>query len=185
MRGRERGRTQELLDTQYQEASNGAEIEFSMPLARMTTECIELRDSLGISQTQLADRMGTKQSVISRFENLDGRLPSYDFLARLAAALGHPPGMTLFGDFMAVVPLDKHELVRERAEREGISTQSFLERLILRALSHYDARDFRWLDFANAADNRFVPSADRRGGTGRVESTESERHPESDFARAG
>ena len=99
MKGNEGGHTEDLLETQYLEAPNRAEIDYTRPLAQLTSECVELRDTFGISQTQLAERMNTKQSVISRFENLDGRLPSYDFIARLSAALGHSPGMTLYGDW--------------------------------------------------------------------------------------
>jgi ribosome-binding protein aMBF1 (putative translation factor) len=45
----------------------------------------DLRTSAGLTQRQLADRMGTTQSVISRLEQA-GRLPTLDLLARVAAA---------------------------------------------------------------------------------------------------
>ena len=91
--------------------------------AEIIMESIESRHAQKISQADLARRMGSKQSVISRFENM-GRLPSYDFISRLAMALGHSPGMTLYGEYMAIIPLAKQGLIKDRAEREGISTEA-------------------------------------------------------------
>jgi transcriptional regulator with XRE-family HTH domain len=47
----------------------------------------ELRTSAGLSQRELADRMGTTQSVISRLEEGGGGRPRLDTLARVATAL--------------------------------------------------------------------------------------------------
>jgi hypothetical protein len=73
--------------------------------------------------------MKTKQTVISRFENM-GRLPNYDFIARLPLALGHTPGMTLCGDYMAVVPIEKQNFIKELAEKENISTRKFIQDIL-------------------------------------------------------
>ena len=47
---------------------------------------IEARAAAGLTQHELAERIGTKQSSISRLENGDAE-PSFDMLRRLAAAL--------------------------------------------------------------------------------------------------
>jgi transcriptional regulator with XRE-family HTH domain len=47
----------------------------------------ELRTSAGLSQRELAERMGTTQSVISRLEEGGGAHPRLDTLARVATAL--------------------------------------------------------------------------------------------------
>ena len=47
----------------------------------------DLRTTAGLTQRQLAERMGTTQSVISRLEQA-GRLPTLDLLARIATATG-------------------------------------------------------------------------------------------------
>lgn len=48
----------------------------------------DLRISAGLTQKELADRMGTTQSVISRLEEGGGSGNRVDTLARVANALG-------------------------------------------------------------------------------------------------
>lgn len=47
----------------------------------------DLRTGAGLTQHELAERMGTTQSVISRLEQA-GRLPTLELLARVAGATG-------------------------------------------------------------------------------------------------
>ena len=47
------------------------------------------RTKAGLSQADLADRIGTRQSVISRLEDADYEGHSLNMLHRIAAALGH------------------------------------------------------------------------------------------------
>lgn len=121
--------TLDLLDQQYLEADNKGELDYWAPLARIIMESIALRDAKSMTQADLAQKMKTRQSVISRFENM-GRLPSYKFFTKLALALGHAPGMTLYGDYMAVVPPEKQGWVRENAARKKIPPQRFVQILL-------------------------------------------------------
>ncbi len=57
----------------------------SPELRRLTDEA---RNEAGLSQAELADRIGTKQSVISRLEDADYEGHSLSMLHRIAAALG-------------------------------------------------------------------------------------------------
>jgi transcriptional regulator with XRE-family HTH domain len=118
-----------ILDKQYLEADNKEKIDYWTPLTKIIMESIELRDLKGMSQTDLSERMKTRQSVISRFENM-GRLPNYDFIVRLALALEHVPGMTLYGDYMAVVPIEKQSLIKKLAQKENTSTSKFVQNLL-------------------------------------------------------
>lgn len=119
----------EMLDKQYLESSNKKELDYWAPLSKIILESVELRDSKGLSQTDLASLMKTKQSVISRFENM-GRIPSYDFIARLAIALNHSPGMTLYGDFMAIVPAEKQKIIKEIANEEKTTTNRVVQNIL-------------------------------------------------------
>jgi len=123
----------EILDEQYREAENKSEIDFWTPLTKIIMESMEIRSKKSLSQNDLAKLMKTKQSVISRFENM-GRLPNYDFVSRLAIALGHPLGMTMYGDFMAVIPGEKQKMVKEFAEKENLSTADFTQELLDKAV---------------------------------------------------
>lgn len=61
--------------------------EMAVRRRQLATELVELRRAAGLSQTQLAARMGTSQSAIARLEagDADIRLST---LERYAAALG-------------------------------------------------------------------------------------------------
>src|SRR5712664_327306 len=60
--------------------------------ARMNAAVAQLiyaaREKAGLSQAELAERIGTKQSVISRLEDADYEGHSLSMLHRIAAALG-------------------------------------------------------------------------------------------------
>lgn len=57
------------------------------PMYEITREIIKLRISKGLTQKDLANLIGTKQSAISRLENGSSN-PSIEFLAKIAHALG-------------------------------------------------------------------------------------------------
>lgn len=57
-----------------------------IPEHELADSLIGLRTAKGLTQKELADRVGTKQSSISRLESMDAK-PSLRFLGRVAAAL--------------------------------------------------------------------------------------------------
>lgn len=71
-----------MKDPSYRQAYDALEGEFAVASA-----LIRARASAGLTQEQLAERMGTKQEVVARWEG--GKvLPSTRTLARLAKATG-------------------------------------------------------------------------------------------------
>ena len=60
----------------------------------VTDELAERRQRLGLSQTQVAARMGTSQSAVARLESGDADV-RLSTLERYAAALGHQLHVTL------------------------------------------------------------------------------------------
>ena len=53
----------------------------------MICKMIDARLAKKMTQSQLAEKIGTKQAVISRFEGGSSN-PSYEFLTKIAAAVG-------------------------------------------------------------------------------------------------
>jgi transcriptional regulator with XRE-family HTH domain len=71
-----------MNDPAYQKEFDALEGEFAI-----TSALVRARAHAGLTQEQLADRMGTKQEVVARWEG--GKvLPSTRTLARLAEATG-------------------------------------------------------------------------------------------------
>jgi ribosome-binding protein aMBF1 (putative translation factor) len=68
----------------------------------------DLRTQAGLSQRELAERMGTTQSVISRLEEGGGARNRLDTLARVASALGRH----LVISFPEQVPTRLHDAVQ-------------------------------------------------------------------------
>jgi DNA-binding XRE family transcriptional regulator len=64
-----------------------AEYERLGPIYALVFELIEARHQAGLTQAELAARMGTTQSAIARLENAR-RMPSLAMVARYAAAVG-------------------------------------------------------------------------------------------------
>jgi HTH-type transcriptional regulator/antitoxin HipB len=63
------------------------EIEIIRKRAEMVVALINLRESKGWTQSELADRAGMKQSAIARFES-DTTAPRIDTIIRVSMALG-------------------------------------------------------------------------------------------------
>lgn len=57
------------------------------PVYEIVSALIEARHNAGLTQEELAIRMGTTQSAIARLENAH-RLPSVEFATRYASAVG-------------------------------------------------------------------------------------------------
>ena len=64
------------------------------PIFAIVGELIDARQAAGLTQTQIAARMGTTQSVIARLETAR-HMPSFDMVARYAAAVDRRVDMRL------------------------------------------------------------------------------------------
>ncbi|HUZ11887.1 MAG TPA: helix-turn-helix transcriptional regulator [Caulobacteraceae bacterium] len=57
------------------------------PIFAVVGEMIEARQAAGLTQTDVAARMGASQSVVARLENAR-HMPTFEMIARYAAAIG-------------------------------------------------------------------------------------------------
>ena len=64
-----------------------AEYERQRPYFMVLNQIIKARQERGITQKKLAEKIGTKQSSIARFES-GASNPSLDFMTRIVTALG-------------------------------------------------------------------------------------------------
>ncbi len=77
----------DLREQLLQDPEVKAEYDRLGPVYEVVGPLIDARHEAGLTQAQLAERMGTKQSVIARLENAR-RLPSLEMVTRYAAATG-------------------------------------------------------------------------------------------------
>jgi ribosome-binding protein aMBF1 (putative translation factor) len=84
----------ELRDEFLQDKEVKAEYEALRPQYELIKQVITARTKQGITQEELAQRAGTKQSNISRFEGGNYN-PSLEFMQKLAHGLGKELQITL------------------------------------------------------------------------------------------
>ena len=99
--------------------------ELKDPLNDFIVEVITERLDKGLNQEKLANKMGTKQPVISRFENL-GRKPSYEFMERLAKVLGGNLYITIHGDYTLTAPKEYRKKLDLLSKETGKSPKELM-----------------------------------------------------------
>ncbi len=108
-------------------------------LSSFLTDFDFMKDSLGMTQKDVADKMGTTQSAISRIESLKTN-PSYKQLLKMAEAVGGNLFVTPMKDMTVQVPYDLQETVRKLAAGEDKTTNEYLDEVIRDAVeSEYES----------------------------------------------
>ncbi len=102
-------------------------------LASFLTDFDFLKESMGLTQKDVADKMGTTQSAISRIESLKTN-PSYKQLQKMSEAVGGCLVVSPMKNMTVQVPYDLHEIVQKMAASENKTTNEFLNRLIRNAI---------------------------------------------------
>jgi len=108
-------------------------------LSSFLTDFEFMKDSLGMTQKDVADKMGTTQSAISRIASLKTN-PSYKQLLKMAEAVGGDLYITPMKDMTVQVPYDLQKTVRKLAEGEDKTTNEYLDEVIRDAVeSEYES----------------------------------------------
>lgn len=107
--------------------------DYYAPLNDLILEIVEERVRQNLTQRDLARRLRTRQSAISRFENL-GRKPGFDFLYRVAKALGGKLFITIHGRYAALVPRKYREFIDELAQEQGENPETVVRNLLVEAI---------------------------------------------------
>lgn len=102
-------------------------------LSAFLTDFDFLKDSLGLTQQDVAEKMGTTQSAISRIASLKTN-PSYKQLLKMSEAVGGDLLVTPMKDMTVQVPYDLQESVRKMAAASRKTTNEFLEGVLRNAI---------------------------------------------------
>ena len=111
----------------------GSYVKMYEALSSFLTDFDFLKDSLGLTQQDVAEKMGTTQSAISRITSLKTN-PSYKQLLKMAEAVGGDLLVTPMKEMTVQVPYDLQESVRKMAADEGKTTSGYLEGLLRNAI---------------------------------------------------
>ena len=102
-------------------------------LSSFLTDFDFLKDSLGLTQQDVAEKMGTTQSAISRIASLKTN-PSYKQLLKMSEAVGGDLLVTPMKDITVRVPYDLQESVRKMAAEAHKTTNEYLESVLRNAI---------------------------------------------------
>ncbi|MBN2433772.1 MAG: helix-turn-helix transcriptional regulator [Spirochaetes bacterium] len=103
------------------------------PLASFLTDYEHLKGLNGLTQENIAQKAGTTQSAISRFERMKGK-PAYELLRKISEAAGGELFITPLANVSLTLPYDLHDMVLERAEQENKTVQKFVSDIVRREL---------------------------------------------------
>lgn len=98
-----------------------------------------LKDSKDLTQKDIAEKMGTTQSAVSRIESMKTN-PSYKQLLKMAEAVGGNLLVTPMKDMTVQVPYDLQNTVRKLAAGENKSTNEYLDEVIRATIED----EFKW-----------------------------------------
>jgi transcriptional regulator with XRE-family HTH domain len=123
----------ELFEKLRKDQETAETLDYYAPLNALILEVVEERTYQNLTQEELARRLGTRQSAISRFENL-GRKPGFDFLQKVARALGGKLFITIHGQYAALVPRKYREFVDRLARGRNTAPEAVVRELLVEAL---------------------------------------------------
>lgn len=95
------------------------------PLANFLTDYNHLKALHGLTQEEIAKRIHTTQSAISRLNRMKGK-PSYTLLQKISEAVNGKLYITPYAEMTATLPYDLHERARIIADAFGMSVEELM-----------------------------------------------------------
>ena len=87
-----------------------------------------------LTQKEIAKRVGTAQSAISRFTSMKGK-PNYDFLRKISGAVGGSLQVTPLGESTTTLDFNYHDAAKKMADDQGISVEELLTSILNQSFS--------------------------------------------------
>ena len=112
-------------DLRAEDPKFAAEADRLGPLADFVNDYDFAKETLNLTQRDLAKHAGTTQSAVSRFEAMK-HPPTYDLLVRISGALGDKLFLSPFGSLSLSLPYDLHEKAKASAARHGITVRRLM-----------------------------------------------------------
>lgn len=118
-----------LFEESYIEAENKRELDYWEPLARMSSELIELLQENKDSLKTVAKKMNVPEKTLQEIQNLQ-HIPDYDFVEKLCHYFGQRPSVSLYGAYTATLSSAYHVDFEDLAKRKNRDPKTYLEEII-------------------------------------------------------
>ena len=109
---------------------------------------MDIRETKGITQAELAKKMGTKQAAISRFEKYNTQ-PTLEFMFKYAKALGVNLHISTTKEYAITFSEADYKRIKHLAVRKGLDIQQFASKAILNELHNGETYEDMGLTFAS------------------------------------
>ncbi len=129
------------------------------PLAVFLTDYDHAKELEGLTQAEIAKRMGTTQSAVSRFEAMKNP-PKYDMLRKASVAVGDKLFVTPLGSMSMTLPYDLHEKAYEIAEKKEVTVRELMKTYIREGLNRDSFKSLETWEFTESSTViHFIPEA--------------------------
>ncbi|WP_052913129.1 helix-turn-helix domain-containing protein [Marinitoga sp. 1155] len=127
--------------------SESLEEELENIIIDLVSKLTLMRMEQGVSQKELAEKIGTKQTAISRLENASSN-PSLKFLLKITKALGGEMKITPHGKYTYTIPENYRETFEKIAKSEGKTIQEKIDALISMEIMNFSYKKIK-VEFKN------------------------------------
>lgn len=104
------------------------------PLASFLADYDFLKDKNHLSQKDIAVKMGTTQSAVSRIERMKTN-PTYLQLKKMAEAVGGEIFLSPLSEYSLTLSVDLQKIVKSLAEKKNMTVKQYLENCVRSAIN--------------------------------------------------
>lgn len=119
---------------------NDIDLRIHYQLCDLILDLKQARLAKNVTQAEIAEKIGTKQTAVSRFESY-GATPTLPFLIKYAAALGIDIKVRLEDDFSVELPAELRESTRKICAATGLNLKETLTDSLRKGVEHLNLVD--------------------------------------------
>lgn len=120
------------------EADEDDELAYHYLVSHLIIDLMDIREAKGLTQAELAQKMGTKQAAISRFEKYNTQ-PTLEFMFKYARALGVDLQLSTQKENVISFSKADYKRILQLATRKGLDIQQYASKLILNEVHNGEA----------------------------------------------
>lgn len=115
------------------EADEDDDLAYHYLVSHLIIDLMDIREAKGLTQAAIAQKMGTKQAAISRFEKYNTQ-PTLEFMFKYARALGVNLHISTNREYSITLSEADYKRIEHLASQKGIDIKQYASKAILNEL---------------------------------------------------